>query len=69
MPKILVSDNIYRLLYERAQREGKKFDALVNELLNKVLWNEPGTLFKGKYYQVSPDLFNTYEPKPGEIEE
>lgn len=65
---IRVSEPIYRLLLERAKRENKKLEALVNELMNKVLWNEPCLLFRGKAYQIEPDLFGNNEPKNGDIE-
>lgn len=69
MPNIKVSDVIFRLIAERAKREGKKFDTMVNELLNKVLWNEPSLLFRGKLCQIEPDLFGLNQPKAGEIED
>lgn len=69
MPLIKIKEDIYYLLYNRAKREDKKLEALLNELLHKVLWNEPALLFRGKYYQVQPDLFGENEPKPGDLEE
>lgn len=69
MPTVRIKEDMYVLLINRAKAEEKKLDQLVNELLHKILWNEPMLLFKGKHYKVDPDMFGTFEPKPGEIEE
>jgi hypothetical protein len=69
MPKVNISETHFRLIAERAKREQKKFDAMINELLSKILWNEPSLLFRGKHYIVAPDLFGENIPKPNEIEE
>ena len=66
---MLIRDDFYQLIVARAKRENKKPNILLDELLGKVLWNEPGLLFKGKKYQVSPDLFNSYIAAENEIEE
>ena len=69
MPSVRISEDMYYLLYNRAKSESRKLEQVLNELLHKILWNEPGLLFKGKHYRVEPDLFNENEPKSGEIEE
>lgn len=66
--KMNIRDDFYQLIIARAKREGKKPNVLLDELLGKVLWNEPGLLFKGKKYLVSNDLFSDYEPAENEIE-
>jgi hypothetical protein len=67
MPSIKIRDELFILLYARAKREGKKIEFVINEIMTSALWNEPGLLFKGKYYKVEQDLFNSI--KPLEVEE
>ena len=69
MPAVRISEDMYRLLFDRARRESRKLEHLLNDLLHKVLWNEPGLLFKGKHYKVNEDLFGENIPKQGEIED
>jgi hypothetical protein len=57
-----INSDLMALLYARARREKKKVDQLINELLQSTLWNEPGVLFKGKYYRVEPDMFGLNTP-------
>ena len=55
--KIGISSDLTPLLYQRAKRENKKVVVLVNQLLRNALWNEPEVIFKGKRYQIEPDIF------------
>jgi len=64
MYKAPIRDELSAILYEKARKEGKKIDALINEILAKALWNEPEVMFKGRSYRVEPDLFGTYIPDP-----
>jgi len=59
-----IKEDLCAILYEKAKRENKKMEALINEILAKALWNEPEVMFKGRSYQVQPDLFGNYIPEP-----
>lgn len=67
MASVKIRDELMILLVGRAKREGKQIIQVVNEILSSALWSEPGQLFKGKYYRVEQDLFNSI--KPLEVEE
>ena len=57
-----IAADIAPILWQRARREGKKVDVLINQLLRHALWNEPGVLFKGREYRVELDLFGENKP-------
>jgi hypothetical protein len=67
LPK--VEQSLIPLLNARAKREHKSSSQLLNEILRIALWYEPEVLFKGKSFQVNPDLFNQDDPSKEQMED
>ena len=59
---VSIKDDLTGLLYAKAKRESKTIAQVVNEILTRALWDEPGVLFKGKYFKIEEDLFGFNKP-------
>lgn len=54
-PKI--AKDLIPILYGKAKRENTTIELVIDKILRKALYSEPGTLFKGKECRVEHTLF------------